>query len=63
MTPFSFTMFILSTFYPKEWKRIFDEELLTQEELAKVKLGLDTIVHLDNELWSNDYEEVRAYLG
>ncbi|OOF22233.1 hypothetical protein BZJ17_06765 [Salinivibrio sp. IB574] len=63
MTPFSFTMFILSTFYPKEWKRIFDEGMLSDEEKTKVKSGLETIVHIDNELWCNEHEEVRVYIG
>ncbi|MBF4348880.1 hypothetical protein EAY19_22780, partial [Vibrio anguillarum] len=63
MTPFSFTMFILSTFYPKEWKRIFDEGMLSDKEKSKVKSGLETIVHIDNELWCNEHEEIRAYIG
>lgn len=63
MTPFSFTMFILSTFYPREWKRAFDECIISENEKQKIKIGLNTIVHLDNELWCNEFEENRLYIG
>ncbi len=63
MTPFSFSMFILSTFYPKEWKRIFDEKIISEEDKRKIKNGLATIIHLDNELWCDEHEELRIYLS
>lgn len=63
MTPLSFSLFVLSTFYPKLWLGGIQSNLISDEILKKVKVELDSIPQINKELWCNEYEEGRFYLA
>lgn len=63
LTPQAFTAFIISTFYPKNWERLHELNIVNTDNIKKYKSNLSMIGHLDQDLWDIDWEENRLYLG
>lgn len=63
LTPYAFSAFILSTFYPYEWEAIILSQKITDDEMLKIKESLTVVSHYDNRFWSHEHEEMRLYLG
>lgn len=63
MTPFSFCLFILSTFYPKVWKSGIKTGVIDADKYNRMKANLDNISGIDQSLWCSDFEEKRIYIG
>ncbi|WP_413742284.1 DUF2290 domain-containing protein [Sodalis sp. RH15] len=62
LSPLAFTAFIISTFYPKAWVKLYKEDILSPEMLATIKVNLGMVSHLDQRFWDDDLEEKRLYL-
>ncbi|MDH5915108.1 DUF2290 domain-containing protein [Vibrio splendidus] len=62
MTPFSFASFVISTFYPEQWKQLRNDELLVGTEYASTNQTLESITKNHNKKWCNEEEEKRFYL-
>lgn len=63
LTPLAFAIFVLSTFYPVIWKQAVQDELIDDETFKKIKATLSKTPQLKSDLWCNDFEERRLYLG
>ncbi len=63
LTPIAFTAFILSTFYPKSWVKLYNDGALNPELFSKFKESLPMVNHLDQGYWNDFLEEKRLFLG
>ena len=63
MTPFAFTGFILSSFYPAEWKLLIEEQKISDADFKLLNQSLDNVPHKHRKLWCPDLEEHRFYLA
>jgi hypothetical protein len=62
MTPFSFTGFVLSTFYPRQWNKLRTENMLTDQEYKELNENLPLVPHQNTNHWCPVEEENRFYL-
>jgi hypothetical protein len=63
LTPFSFSIFVLSTFYPKKWRFAVEKGLIDQKTINNMKHSSHKIVNINRGFWCLDNEEPRLYLG
>lgn len=63
LTQLAFSSFILSTFYPSQWKELNENNHSLNEKLNNIKQNLMNISHVDQELWCERNEESRLFLG
>lgn len=62
LTPLAFTAFIISTFYPKGWEKLYSNEYFADEKIDSLKVRLDLVAHINQDFWSDEHDEKRLYL-
>lgn len=63
LTPLAFTSFVLSTFYPKGWIKLHDDGHMDVDTVRSLKISLPMVNHERQEIWDQELEEKRLYLG
>ncbi|WP_146448833.1 DUF2290 domain-containing protein [Vibrio kanaloae] len=63
MTPFAFVGFVISTFYPKQWRLLREDSLIPEADFLQLNQTLDSITSRHNDKWCPVEEENRFYLA
>ncbi|EPV5018920.1 DUF2290 domain-containing protein [Citrobacter freundii] len=62
LNPLSFTVFIISTFYPSVWREMHDSGYINRESIGEYKNNLQIIHHVHPQYWNDEWEESRFYI-